>query len=316
MGWEKINMKKNYLVAALFFLAFVAIGLVWTCKNIADYDEYRRLEGIAVSVNATVTRVEDSYDEDSPYRLFISYEHAGVAYTDVFYADSTRSDMLGQTLTIQVDPAHPTARRPKDPGALLPTIACLFIAPAGYAFLLFLSTARALEVAEKRWASLYDGGVISADKAREDVLFERERKRRLALWLLAAVTAVTLAGCGLYAILRGTMTAFYGFLPPLALIALGLLLFTRVGEVQVTLQETQITKIVKAEDSDGSEEKRTLASGFGQTNVSSCTLVSLQGRDWAKAGKPGAGFYVAVVGRSPERFYSKDEFRLESGAGD
>lgn len=296
---------------ALLIGALILVGVMWTCSNIEVYDEYRRLEGVAVKVAARVTRVVENYDEEKPDLLFITYEYGGVTYSDVRYGFSTRKNMLGKTVRIEIDPANPTSRLPEDPGFRLPLIACMLIAPVGYAALKELSTARAKRAAAKRWPERYAGGVISSDAAREDILLELRKKRAAGLVMALILLAATAAGCAVFMAVRGTATVFLGFMPPAVLIFVGMLLFNRVGDVQVEIRETEFHRVVETKTSNGGKRRRQHMTGLGLVDLASCTLVSLQGREWATAGVEGVAFYAAVVGKRPLRFYSKEEFRAE-----
>lgn len=303
-------MKKNLFVY-LFFGLFVLVGCVWTCQNIHNYDEYRRLEGVAAPVNATVTQVKASGDEDEPYDIYISYVYEGVSYDNIKYERTTRADMLGKTIALEIDPEEPTTWRPEDPGMFLPIIACIFIVPAGYALVASISGTSAEGAARKRWGEVYSGGVVSVDLVREDVLLQENRRctlgRRIALGLLAA----TAVGCACYCMLHGTATAFMGFLPPVALIMLWVFLTTRERELQIELKETEITRINVKVDSDGAVDRTPHGEGIGRLSDARCPLVSLQGRSWKESVVKGAEFHVAVVNGEARRLYRTDEFRCE-----
>lgn len=307
---KKIGKFLLYLLTAAMVSSFFVIGVAWTCANINDYDEYHRLEHTAVQVTATITRVEEHESDDSTdYWQYISYTHEGRTYSDIFYKSSSKSNVLGKKVTVYIDPEQPDHLRPDNPGLFVPIIACLFMVPGTFFPVWLLGSELAKAAAVGRWPEHYGYGILSEDRVREDILFERARTQQIRRSIAWGLLLAALIGSLIYMYMRGTATAFYGFLPPTVLNLLATLRFAKVKEPQISLVETQYEGVVKEKDDEGALVSRRRFSGLS-TQLMTIALVSLQGISWDDV-QQGTAFYAARVDGRVSRFFPASEFRKE-----
>lgn len=290
-------------------LAFVGL----TGLYVRDADEYDRLKHTAVEVAAHVSRVEkhsDSEGSDS-YRVFVTYEYQGQTYADVRYKTLGSNRMpKGTAVNIWIDPEAPGHLRPDRPG-IIGAVAiwiCFGAVMIGLIWLICYTWSKS--VAQKRWPEIYAAGVISSDLAREELLQERAIARRQRLWLSAGLVMACAAGAAVYMGVVGTTTAFSAAMPmPISVLLANILLF-RVGDVQVTLQETEFEGVVTEKDSDGDAVRRLAFTGL-RNQYMNVTLVTLKGCTWDDGVRRGDTLYAAVVNGKPLRFYHASEFRVD-----
>lgn len=311
-------MNKKMRVAVSIFLAlFIVIGAAWTVTNVSDYDTYRRMDGIAVPVQATITSWKEDRDDLTDVHLYISYEYGGVRCDDVFYKPGNKAD-VGRTVTIRVDPADPAKRMPKDPGMFVPVIACLFIVPAGFLFLLVLSHVLALGTAARRWQERYALGLISEALVREDLLYQRQQTRAWRIRLVAMALIAVVIGSAAYRVCAGTWTALMGFLPPVVIIAVIMIFWLRrrEGEISLKLVSSRFMGQTCTMNDEGGRVKELVFEHVGKLNRGEYPLVSLTGKKWRECLQVGQRFWIAVMGlNEPVRFFPAEEFRMEEGSG-
>ncbi|MBQ2953563.1 MAG: DUF3592 domain-containing protein [Clostridia bacterium] len=290
-------------------LAFVGL----TGLYVRDVDEYERLEHTAVAVTARVSRVEkhsDSEGSDS-YRIFITYEHKGRTYADVRYKTLASNRMpVGTTVKVWIDPEEPGHLRPERPGIIWAVLLWVFFGAVMTGLIWLLCFAWSRSVTQKRRPELYATGVISSDLVREELLQERATARRQRLWLSVGLVLACAAGAAAYMAVAGTTTAFSAAMPMAIIVLLVNLLFFRVGDVQVKLQETVFEGIVTGTDFDGDKTMHLSFTGLRNQHMG-MTLVTQQDRTWHDGVRRGDTLYAAIVNGKPQRFYHCSEFRVD-----
>ena len=309
------GLSTSSVVITLFLTLFLVLGVGWLYGNILTSDEYDRLEHTAVMVNATVTRVKEVRDDEGmdDYKQYISYTYQGILYRDVYYKTTGKSDVMGDRVTVYIDPENPGKLRPEAPGLLNHICACLIVGCTGYGLIYCLSSALTTSATRARWFTHYAGRVLSGDLVREDLLFEQSRMNALRYGMAIGFLAAALLGAGWYLAARGTTTAFAWFTPPALLILLVVHLRKAESIGQVELQELELTGFDQTSDDEGTVTKWLHFAGQAPLHLGNCTLVSLNGSQWVNLASPGANhtFYAFSDGKRFQRFFPANEFRIE-----
>lgn len=302
--------RAGYLKLSLFWWIFILMGVALTVQNIADHREHQRLVDIAIPVSARVTRVDRS-DED--YRLYLSYECGGKAYSDVYYATRANDALLGREVVVMVDPGEPSLLMPDDPGFLMPVIALIFITPAAFGFVVTVSRGLALHAASREWPRLYGYGRISEDLLVEDLANERESRRDFRIWMAGGFVLLGIAAGAGYHVFMGTLAGYVGFVTPTAAIALLTMIFLlKRKEETVRLLFTRVERRIRQKDEEGRFSDRCELSGINEpVKVEQPVVVSFTGRDGKCVQQVGREFHVAMVDGRIRRFFCADEFCRE-----
>lgn len=111
--YQKPAVSKQMLLKKLLWvLPFLIIGLVLMLYSFSEIMRYYNVQGRAVTLNATVCRVEEGFDADGndEYEVFVDYTYEGKQYTKRYMVSTSDMwlDRIGDTVEIIINPDNPT----------------------------------------------------------------------------------------------------------------------------------------------------------------------------------------------------------------
>ncbi len=312
------NLIKNSFVHVILPGLGLAFGIFIVFVASHRLHEYNRLDGIAVSVIAEVTSVEESLDSEdgTEYKLYITYAYEGKVCSDIYYDTVSQSGWLGKTVTVQIDPENPEIIRPKSNGLFPLVLGALFIFFSGREMTAVaadrLSRADAMEICKK----CYPGMLVTRRAVLQDLNFEVVQKRKYSLLLLCITVPILLTAIVLTVLYQceiGTILS-YG-------IPLGLIVWVSwcnikqypMDERQFEIRYDRIKEICENSDDEGGTTYTYHFEKGGKLSRTDDVMVSAKGKSLASMRQGDAVYTVAELknGRTNIlRVFDAREFRI------